>query len=74
MIVIDFDSEPGKSIYYTSALLFEYLNSKCLDFEEVYKYFKRNIMDSDLMFYYSMDWLFLIGKIKGIQEGKIICG
>lgn len=73
MIIINYDSTPNKSIYYMSALLYKYIRKTCDDFEEVYKFFINNINKNDLMFYYSLDWLFLIGKIKGIVSGKIIC-
>ena len=73
MIVIDYDSKPNKTIFYLSALLYKYIKTTCRDFEEARKHFKSKILDSDMMFYYSMDWLYLIGKIKEIKEGVIIC-
>lgn len=73
MIVIDYDSSPEKSIFYLSAKLYKFINESSNDFEEVRKYFKNNLINNDLMFYYSMDWLFLIGKIQNIEKGKIIC-
>lgn len=73
MIVIDYDSNPKFSIFYLSALLYKYIVESCDDFIEVKKYFKNQIFNNDLMFYYSMDWLYLIGRIKSIEKGKIIC-
>lgn len=73
MIVIDYNEKPKNTIYYLSALLYRYIKHTCRDFEEARKYFKNNILDSDMMFYYSMDWLHLIGKVKEINGGIIIC-
>ncbi len=73
MIVIDYDEKPKNTIYYLSALLYRYIKRTCRDFEEARKYFKNYILDSDMMFYYSMDWLHLIGKVKEIKGGVIIC-
>ncbi len=73
MMVIDYDERPKNTIYYFSALLYKYIKHTCRDFEEARKYFKNNILDSDMMFYYSMDWLHLIGKVKEINGGIIIC-
>ena len=73
MTVIDYDSKPNKTIFYLSALLYKYIKTTCKDFEEARKYFKSKFLDSDMMFYYSMNWLYLIGKIKEIKEGVIIC-
>lgn len=73
MIVIDYDLNPKFSIFYLSALLYKYIVESCDDFIEVKKYFKNQIFNNDLMFYYSMDWLYLIGRIKSIEKGKIIC-
>ncbi len=73
MIVIDYDQKPKNTIYYLSALLYRYIKFTCNDFEEARKYFKNNILDSDMMFYYSIDWLHLIGKVKEIKEGVILC-
>ena len=73
MMVIDYDERPKNTIYYISALLYRYIKHTCRDFEEARKYFKNNILDSDMMFYYSMDWLHLIGIVKEIRGGIIIC-
>ncbi len=73
MIVINYDLSPQKSIFYVSALLYDYIVNRCRDFEETRKYYLTNIDKNELIFYYSMDWLFLTGKIKMIEEGKIIC-
>ena len=73
MIVINYDSTPDKSIFYTSALLFNYISNVCSDFEETRRYFLNRIVNNELLFYYSMDWLFLVGKVVEIKDGKIIC-
>lgn len=73
MIVIDYDQKPKNTIYYLGALLYRYIKFTCSDFEEARKYFKNNILDSDAMFYYSIDWLHLIGKVKEIKESVIVC-
>lgn len=72
MIVIDYDEKPQNTIFYLSALLYKYLKFSCNDFEEARKYFKNNLLDSDMMFYYSMDWLHILGKVKEIRKGVVI--
>ena len=73
MLVINYDDAPNKSIFYLSAMLYEYIINTSNDYQTVKKCFNASILKNDLLFYYSMDWLFLIGKIKSIDEGKIIC-
>lgn len=73
MIVINYDLNPKKSILYISAILYDFLKNKCKDFEESRKFFITNIDNNELLFYYSMDWLFLTGKIISIEEGKVKC-
>ena len=73
MIVIDYDEKPRDTIFYLSALLYRYIKFTCEDFEEARNFFRNNILDSDMMFYYSIDWLYLIGKVKEIRKGVIIC-
>ena len=73
MIVIYYDEKPRDTIFYLSALLYRYIKFTCEDFEEARKFFRNNILDSDMMFYYSIDWLYLIGKVKEIRKGVIIC-
>lgn len=73
MIVINYDSTPDKAIFYTSAVLFNFISKVCCDFEEARRYFLNEIVNNELLFYYSMDWLFLVGKIAEIKEGKILC-
>ena len=71
MIVIDYDNKPQTSIYYISALIYKYLTTVSNSFDDVKEYYKDHINKNELLFYYSLDWLFLIGKVEGISEGKI---
>ncbi len=73
MIIVNYDENPKNSIFYISALLYNYLINTCSEFESAYRYFINNILRNDLMFYYSLDWLFLLNKIKRIEKGLIIC-
>ena len=71
MIVIDFDNKPQNSIYYISSLIYKFLINTSNDFDSVKSYYKSHINKNELLFYYSLDWLFLIGKIKSISGGKL---
>lgn len=73
MIVINYDSNPMNSIYLTSALLYNYMINVSNNYNDVREYFKSNILDNDTVFFYSLDWLYLMGKVKKIKEGLIIC-
>lgn len=71
-MIIDYDGKPQDSIFYTSALLYGHLKSAGFDYDEVYDYFLNEVSDNSLLFYYSLDWLYLLGKIR-MEGGKVVC-
>ena len=73
MIVIDYDSNPNNSIFYVAALVHKYATTISNDFEVVRNYCIKVVNKNELLFYYSLDWLFLLGKVKAIEGGKIVC-
>jgi len=73
MVVINYDSNPKNSIYLSSALLYDFIVNKSNNYNESREYFKQNINQNDAMFFYSLDWLFLMGKVKSVKDGVIEC-
>lgn len=73
MIIIDYDSNPKNSIFYTSAALYNYLKTTSNKINLAKQYFLNVINRNYLLFQYSIDWLYLIGKIKEVKDGNIIC-
>ncbi|MGG7175517.1 ABC-three component system middle component 6 [Clostridium neonatale] len=75
-MIVDFDDDPRNSILYSSSVILEYLkhneNSKRLD--NVFKYCLNKKMEYSV-FFLSVDWLFLLGVIKEINERNelILC-
>lgn len=73
-MLVNFDNEPQNSIIYTSAIILEYLTEKKqrIIFEELYNYCLGKKMENAL-FYISIDWLYLIGVIKAINnKGEVV--
>ncbi|AGX44585.1 ABC-three component system middle component 6 [Clostridium saccharobutylicum] len=68
-MIVDFDDDPRNSILYSSSIILEYLkhneNSKRLD--SVFKYCLNKKMEYSV-FFLSVDWLFLLGVIKEIND------
>lgn len=73
MIVINYDTNPKNSIYLCSALLYDFIINKSNNYNEAREYFKENINHNDTLFFYSLDWLFLMEKIINIKDGFIVC-
>ncbi|NFO57258.1 hypothetical protein FDB39_10195 [Clostridium botulinum] len=68
-MIVDFDNDPRNSIIYSSSIILAYLksekNSKKLN--NVFKYCLNKKMEYSV-FFLSIDWLFLLGVIKEINE------
>ena len=68
-MIVDFDNDPRNSIIYTSGVILSYLkdrkNSRNLD--DVFKYCSSVKMEYSI-FFLSIDWLYLVGIIKEINE------
>lgn len=74
-MIIDYDGRPQESIFYDAALLYYRLKEGGDSLEEAHAYFEKNISSNALLFYYSLDWLFLLGKIKTEESGEVVlCG
>lgn len=75
-MIVDFDNDPRNSIIYTSGKILSYLkdrsNSRNLD--DVFKYCSSIKMEYSI-FFLSIDWLYLVGIIKEINERNelILC-
>lgn len=69
-MIVDYDSKPANSIFYTAALLYKHILSFGFDVEKTFDYFCRNINQNTLLYYYSLDWLFLAGKID-LKNGEL---
>ncbi|QEK21117.1 ABC-three component system middle component 6 [Peptacetobacter hiranonis] len=68
-MIVDFDKKPSKSIIYTTSIVLEYLKNKnnCLNIENILEYSLEKGVDYAL-FFLSIDWLFLIGVVKNIND------
>lgn len=73
MLLINYDLSPSYSLAYTSASLYSFLKNKNTSLEKAKDYFITHIIDKSSLFYFSLDFLFLIGKVKEINNGVIIC-
>ncbi|WP_297427923.1 ABC-three component system middle component 6 [Clostridium sp.] len=75
-MIVDFNSDPKNSIIYTSSIILEYLksNTDSQNIENIFKYCMLKQMDYST-FFLSVDWLFLIGVIKEINDENevILC-
>lgn len=71
-MIINYDSNPSNSIYYTAACIYKYIIEKSSNYDDVYNYFIRNINKHQTMFFLSLDYLYLINKINKIEEGRIL--
>ncbi len=67
-MLVNYDDNPQKSILYTSSVIFEYLKFKNNNnFHELYEYCIDRGMEYSL-FLLSLDWLYILGIIKNINE------
>lgn len=74
-MIVDFNKNPSKSIIYTSSIIFDFLkNNKVNNFDDVLEFSLSKGIDYALIFL-SIDWLFLIGIIKEINNRNelILC-
>lgn len=75
-MIIDFDNNPSNSIIYTSSIIMDYLNDKkkSRNLDDIFKYCSKHRMEYSL-FFLSIDWLYLIGVIKEINQRNevILC-
>lgn len=72
-MIINFYDRPTSSIFYTAAKLYKHIKITGFDFDEAYSYFISQVNDNPTLFYYSLDWLFLLGRIKKNEKGDFIC-
>ncbi len=72
-MIIDYDSKPKNSIFYTAAVLYKQILSFGFDAEKTFDYFCKNVSQNALLYYYSLDWLYLAGKIDIKNGGLVIC-
>lgn len=70
-MLVNFDDNPKNSIVFTASVILEYLksNKNGNDFNELYNYCMEQKMEYSL-FFLSLDWLYILGIIKEIDEGN----
>ncbi len=68
-MLVNYDDNPRNSIVFTASLILDYLISDKYnnDFNELYNYCMEYKMEYSL-FFLSLDWLYIIGIIKEINE------
>lgn len=71
-MIIDYDGKPQNSVFYTAALLYKHIRDNGFKFDEAYDFFINSVNKNPMLFYYSLDWLYMIGKIK-LDGGMLIC-
>ncbi len=71
-MIINYDSNPKNSVFYTASCLYSFITNQSNDFDAAYNYFVTNVNKNQSLFYYSLDYLFLLNKINKIEEGRII--
>lgn len=72
-MIINFYDRPTSSIFYTAARLYKHIKISGFGFDETYSYFVCHINENPTLFYYSLDWLFLLGKIRKDGKGGFVC-
>lgn len=72
-MLINYDSNPIDSIYYLASVLFKHIKLYNFNLEECYSFFLECINKNVLLFYYSLDFLYLIGAIKINEKGDVVC-
>ena len=72
-MIINYDRDPEKSLYYIGSIIIQYLKEdKGVNIEVLYNKVKESV-NNELhidLFYYSIDWLFLLSVIE--IDGSII--
>lgn len=68
-MIVDFDNDPRNSIIYTSGIILSYLKcqSNSKNFHDLFGYCLSRKMEYSI-FFLSLDWMFLVGIIKEINE------
>lgn len=68
-MLVNFDDDPRNSLVYTVGVILEYLrdNSSLKNFDDLFKHCMDKKMEYSL-FFLSIDWLYLVGIIKEINE------
>ncbi|MFT5875300.1 MAG: hypothetical protein ACI8WT_004283 [Clostridium sp.] len=75
-MIVNFDSDPRNSVIYTSSIILSYLKrkgiSKKLDDVSLHCF---NLKMEYSLFFLSIDWMYLVGIIKEINERNelILC-
>lgn len=74
-MIIDKDSSPKDTIYYTSACILEIIAYKEYNVDDLYETLKGRYNDSleYTIYLLSLDFLFLINKITISKEGLLQC-
>lgn len=68
-MIVDFDNDPRNSIIYSSGIILSYLRCKgtSKNLDNIFKHCLDKKMEYSV-FFLSIDWLFLLGIIKEINE------
>lgn len=72
-MIIDYYGSPSESIFYTAARLYKHLKITGCGFDEAYDFFIATIDNNPTLFYYSLDWLYLLGRIHRDGKGGFVC-
>lgn len=68
-MIVNYDEDPRNSLIYTAGVVLDFLTieSGVKKFDDLYRYCMESKMEYAL-FFLSIDWLYLIGVIKEINE------
>jgi hypothetical protein len=68
-MIVDYENNPQNSIIYTSGVVLSFIkdNKGKVNFDDLYKYCKCHKMEYSI-FILTIDWMFLVGIIKGIND------
>lgn len=72
-MLINYDNRPRDSLLYTSAALAKYIKLHGFDFDDCYNHFLEMINPNPLLFYYSLDLLYLLGIVSINEKGETSC-
>lgn len=72
-MLINYDNKPIDSIYYLASVLFKHIRLHGFDPEECYLFFMEYVNKNSLLYYYSLDFLYLIGAINMDERGEVLC-
>lgn len=72
-MLINYDNKPSDSVYYLASVIFKHIKLYGFDPDECYSFFLEHANRNALLYYYSLDFLYLIGAVRIDEKGDLLC-